>query len=339
MGIVLSPERVKELLTSFKNKNVVVVGDAMLDRYLWGKVTRISPEAPVPVVDVEGETMRLGGAANVAKNISAMGGKPFLAAVVGSDEAGEFVKRGLDDLELVQDGIVMDEGRKTTVKTRIIASQQQVVRADQESRHRITDPVRSKLLESIMVTAGTPDAIIVSDYGKGVVDRHLLQELHTIKDRYDIPLCVDPKEANFFLYENMTLITPNQKEASFAAGQPIHSDQDLRDVGWRLVQALSCLALLITRGEHGMTLFETGGDTLDIPTVARKVYDVTGAGDTVVSTAALTLASGGDFREAAVMANHSAGVVIRELGAVSATADQVLASFEENGYGSGSPGN
>jgi len=334
----LSRDRVEELLGAFKGKRILVVGDAMLDRYLWGRVSRISPEAPVPVVEVEGETLRLGGAANVAKNIASLGGDPVLAAVTGNDEAARKLKQGLNELGLETGALLEDGERSTTVKTRIIASQQQVVRADQETRREISEELRGRMVRAVSDLAPGCDAMIVSDYGKGVIGPALLERLLEVQRRVDLPVCVDPKEANFFLYRGVTLVTPNQKEASIAAGRTIASEKDLAEVGKDLLGRLGCRALLITRGEEGMSLFEPGGERTDFPTLARKVYDVTGAGDTVISVAALTIACGGGFREAAVMANHAAGLVIRELGAVSTTTPQILRSFEENGYGAGTSG-
>jgi D-beta-D-heptose 7-phosphate kinase/D-beta-D-heptose 1-phosphate adenosyltransferase len=303
-----------QLVDSLPGKRVLVVGDVMLDRYLWGRVDRISPEAPVPVVEVERETFCLGGAANVAHNITALGGRPVLVSVIGEDTSGdrfmtELKRRGMDIAELV-----VDEDRRTTVKTRIIAHQQQVVRADEEDLEDVAGAALQRVLDAIERLTPEVDAVLISDYGKGLIQPELLRPTLVRAKENNLSVSVDPKENHFPSYKGATVISPNQAEAGFAYGKRITDEASLLEVGHGLRERLDTDCVLLTRGADGMSLFGRDGSHTHLPTVAREIYDVTGAGDTVVGVFSLALAAGADFVTAARLANHAAGAVIRHTG-------------------------
>lgn len=322
-------ERAQELLQNARGLPILVLGDVMVDRYLWGNVSRISPEAPVPVVDVDRETIRLGGAANVAHNIAALGASPVLVGVVGVDTSAGHLRRELDGCGIPADTLVNDPGRPTSIKTRIVARNQQVVRADQESREEIDAPLEAMILDLIRRRRAGLRGCVISDYGKGVITRRLLEALLPEFRAAGIPVCVDPKEAHFFSYRQVSVITPNLLEAGAAWGRALRTDELLEEAGRELRARLDCDSVLITRGEKGMSLFEADRARLDLPTVAREVYDVTGAGDTVVSVFCAALAAGAAPPEAAALSNHAAGVVVREVGTATASPDAILESFRE----------
>ncbi|HMI30136.1 MAG TPA: D-glycero-beta-D-manno-heptose-7-phosphate kinase [Candidatus Limnocylindrales bacterium] len=316
-------------VAGFRGRRVLVIGDVILDRYLWGRATRVSPEAPVLVVDVDKEELRLGGAANVAQNVRALGATPVLFGVVGQDAAAQSLRRELQAREVDPDsGVLVDPGRRTTLKTRIIAHNQQVLRADEESR----EPLSNTVLEDLWrrVERALPEAagVLISDYGKGVVNASLLSRLLPVLKSRGIPSAVDPKEEHFQSYRGVTVITPNLAEASQAWGRRIRNDEDLIEAGHDLRRKLDAGAVLITRGEEGMSLF-TPEDHTHFPTHARRVFDVTGAGDTVVATIATALSAGVPLPEACVLANHAAGLVVAELGTAVATAAKLIESLED----------
>jgi rfaE bifunctional protein kinase chain/domain len=315
------------IVARFAGRRVAVLGDCMLDRYLWGRVERISPEAPVPVVEVERETSTLGGAGNVAANLAALGAAPLLLGVVGEDDDGRrlreaFAARGLD-----LGGVVTDATRPTTVKTRIVAHAQQVVRADRESRADLSGAALARLLEVVERELPRCEGLVVSDYGKGVIHPGTLVPALGAAGRAGCAVSVDPKESHIDAYRGVSILTPNQHEAGWVQGRRVTDEASLMEVGWGLQQRLDAAAVLVTRGAGGMSLFERGGRYTHLPTVAREIYDVTGAGDTVVSVVALALAAGADFPAACLLANHAAGVVIREVGTATCTREQLLASL------------
>jgi D-beta-D-heptose 7-phosphate kinase/D-beta-D-heptose 1-phosphate adenosyltransferase len=326
----LSITRLAEILEAMKTRRVGVVGDAMLDRYVWGAVSRISPEAPVPVVDIRDETVRLGGAANVANNIVSLGAGCELFSIIGEDAFGDELRREMEGRGIDVTGLVRDPDRPTTVKTRVIAHNQQVVRTDRESRSELSGRVQTDLVDRAVAGAGRCDAIVISDYGKGVVTRCLLDELIPEARSNGKVISVDPKEGHFKNYKRVSLITPNQYEAGGAMGKRIHDEQSLLDVGWEIVDLLETDALLITRGEQGMSLFQKDRTYRHFPTAARHVYDVTGAGDTVICSFTLALCSGASMDEAAHISNHAAGIVIRDVGTATVTPDGLLDSFGEH---------
>ena len=325
----LDPSRAQALCRAWTGRRVAVVGDVMVDRYLWGNVSRISPEAPVPVVDVERESTRFGGAANVARNIHVLGGVPRLLGVTGDDAQGENLRQVLADAGLDIAGLVADPSRPTTRKTRIIARGQHVVRADQESREEVAGEVAAALARAIRSNLDAVDAVIISDYGKGVITGDLLAMLLRETRSRGIPVCVDPKDTHFFSYQGVDVITPNQFEAAEVLGYKLRDEPAVGRAGEEILSRLESRAVLITRGEKGMSLFEAGGRRTDFPTVAQKVFDVTGAGDTVVSCYALALSAGAEPREAAILSNHAAGLVVAKVGTAAPDPAALVASFAE----------
>jgi rfaE bifunctional protein kinase chain/domain len=328
-------DELRRITGKFSDHSILVVGDVMLDRYLWGNVSRISPEAPVPVIELSGESKRLGGAANVAHNIVSFGARARLLGVVGDDEPGRQLVSEIEKCGVSPGSVLVDSGRPTTVKTRIIAHSQQVVRTDLEKRSDVNETLEKKLIHAIGENLPGSDAVVVSDYGKGVLTDRVLKFVIQEAGSLGVPICVDPKETRLLSYVGVTVITPNQHEAGFAYGRRIVDEGTLAEVGWGLSKKLSCDGVLITRGERGMSLFEKSGDYTHFPTVARDVFDVTGAGDTVVAAFALALAAGANLRQAASISNHAAGIVIRELGTATATVSELIDSFKDNGQWNG----
>jgi rfaE bifunctional protein kinase chain/domain len=327
----MEPQRLSRILAEAEGKRVLVVGDVMLDRYLWGNVSRISPEAPVPVVEVERESLGLGGAANVARNVLALRARPYLVGVTGSDATGERLREELAAAGVAADGLVAD-ARRTTLKTRVVARSQHVVRADEEDRRELDPAKEEELLALVAAGLEGAAAVVVSDYGKGVVSRALLDRLLPEARSRGIPVCVDPKDTHFFSYREVSVITPNQHEAAEVLGYKLAADEAVSRAGAELLERLAVDCVLITRGEKGMSLFERGeGRRTDLPTAARRVYDVTGAGDTVVSAYAVSLAGGAEPREAALIANQAAGLVVAELGTAVPDVDALTASFAGGG--------
>jgi rfaE bifunctional protein kinase chain/domain len=314
------------LVKKFRKSRILVIGDLIVDRYIWGNVNRISPEAPVPVIEVTADNFMLGGAANVANNIVALGGQVTVAGVAGKDRAGEVLKQLLEDSGI--ESVLFEDSRPTTIKTRVIAHHQQVVRFDKEDKSRIAGRVMEDVARFLKHALHEHDAVIVSDYKKGMVSRELIQGiLRSARPRKKL-VAVDPKVGHFHFYKGVSLITPNLAEASQGSGVEIKDETSLIKAGRALMSRLSCGAVLITRGEEGMSLFEKDRIT-HIPTVARRVYDVTGAGDTVIATFALAYASGATAREAAVIANHAAGIVVGEVGTAVVTPERIVESLKE----------
>jgi D-beta-D-heptose 7-phosphate kinase/D-beta-D-heptose 1-phosphate adenosyltransferase len=309
-----------------RGRRVLVLGDVMLDEFVWGDVSRISPEAPVPVVRVTRQSFHVGGAGNVAAGVRALGGEAALAGAVGADDAGARVRAALDAAGVAPRLVELPPGRPTTVKTRIVAHGQQVVRADREDASDVPRAVEEELLEAFREELPRCQAVVVSDYQKGVVTARVLRRALPLARRLGVSVLVDPKVRHFRLYRGASVVTPNQLEAEQATGLPIRSEGDLAAAGRRILARLACRAALVTRGEHGMTLFERGRAPLHVPTAAREVFDVTGAGDTVIATMALALAAGASLPEAAVLANAAAGVVVGKVGTAQATPAEVLAA-------------
>ena len=310
----------ERIIKKFSGVRILVVGDIMLDRFIWGDVSRISPEAPVPVVVVDKETFLLGGAANVVNNIYSLGGKASLCGVIGDDEMGQKVIQRLSEMGIERSGISIEPGRQTTVKTRIIAHQQQLVRIDRETtQHPKVSTLRS-LSEYLKRNIKSFDGVILSDYGKGLLTRGVVRDVIRKARLTGKLVMVDPKIKNFFFYRGATVVTPNTGEASSASRISITDEASLNRAGRNLLKRLRCDALVITRGEDGMAIFEPHQKPFLVPTEAREVYDVTGAGDTVIGTMALALGAGASIRRAAELANHAAGIVVGKVG--TATVDQ-----------------
>lgn len=311
-----SESKLNDIFQRFKNKRIAVLGDLMLDKYVWGSVGRISPEAPVPVVEVENETERLGGAANVAHNIQSLGGSPLLIGIVGDDLNGKRIGEILEEEHCTTVGLVVDESRPTTVKTRVIAHNQHVVRIDRENKKEISQAVLKKILSILQEYSGSLDGIVIEDYNKGVITKQLIREVVESAKKNRILVTVDPKFNNFFEYKNVSVFKPNKKELEEAIGKKLTTQEELIAAGRETLQRLNADSVLLTRGENGMTLIEANLNVTHIPTQARKVADVSGAGDTVIATLTMALASSVSIREAAELANHAAGVVCGEVGIV-----------------------
>ena len=319
----LSPARARALVSALRGRRVLVVGDVMLDEFLWGRVSRISPEAPVPVVQVERESFHVGGAGNVAANVRALGGETALVGVVGRDAAGARVRDAVVAAGIAP-RLVTHPERPTTVKTRIVAHHQQVVRADREDAGDVAGRPGAALLAALDEELPRCGALVVSDYQKGVVTAALLRRLLPLARRHRVPVLVDPKVKHFALYRRVTLVTPNQLEAEQATGVRLVGDRAVDRAGRAILRSLACRAALVTRGEHGMSLYERGRAPLHVEAAAREVFDVTGAGDTVIATIALAVAAGASLAEAAVLANAAAGVVVGKLGTAQATPAELL---------------
>ncbi|WP_457599453.1 D-glycero-beta-D-manno-heptose-7-phosphate kinase [Hydrogenimonas sp.] len=301
---------------------VMVVGDLMIDHYLWGKTERISPEAPVPVVDVQKETEVLGGAGNVVSNLVALGAKVRVASAIGEDANGRRLAGMLETLGVDTGALIFDRARKTTRKSRVIASHQQVIRFDSETRQEVEEETRRRLLEAVRQGLGRSDIVLLSDYGKGVLGEEVTQGVIGMAKEAGVKVLVDPKGRDYSKYRGATLVTPNKKEASEATGISIVDDRSLEEAGFRLKRELDLEMAMITLSEEGMAIFDRSMRT--IPTVAREVYDVTGAGDTVLSTLGYVLACGGQIDEAARIANAAAAVVVGKLGSATATWDEII---------------
>jgi D-beta-D-heptose 7-phosphate kinase/D-beta-D-heptose 1-phosphate adenosyltransferase len=302
----------------------------MVDRYYAGTVRRISPEAPVPVVEVTEESLRCGGAANVARNIRGLGAGVALCGVVGDDPEGVWLRSELAGSGIDVAGVAVDAARPTILKSRVVAHHQQVVRFDREVAGRPAAEVQRRLARSVAAAWERADAVVVSDYGKGVVGPALMDGLRRLGRRgRAVPVIVDPKSPRFELYRGASVITPNLAEALAAARVAAGAAADVERAGAALVRRVRGAAILVTRGEQGMSLFEQGRVPLHIPTVAREVFDVTGAGDTVVSVLALALARGAALPAAARLANIAAGIVVGEFGTVPVTSAQLLAAIEQ----------
>ncbi|UCB51264.1 MAG: D-glycero-beta-D-manno-heptose-7-phosphate kinase [Deltaproteobacteria bacterium] len=323
MALHHKPEELKRCVDRFSDARLIVVGDIIMDEYIWGDVSRISPEAPVPVVDIKEETKMLGGAANVLNNIASLGGTPILCGVIGDDQTGREIVERVKRQGLRTDGIFTESHRPTSVKTRVVAHNQQVVRFDRESRRKLETQSLKKILDFVQQMKDGYDAIIVADYGKGVISAELMEGLRGLVSQSKAILAVDPKIGNFECYQNVDVITPNHHEAGAFCRMEVIDRESLVRAGKQMLRELNCRFVLITQGKDGMSLFEKSGETSHIPTVARKVYDVTGAGDTVISTFCLGLASGLDPKSAALISNFAAGIVVGEVGTSTVKAEEL----------------
>jgi rfaE bifunctional protein kinase chain/domain len=313
-------KRAQEIISNFPNLKIAVIGDIILDKYLWGEVERISPEAPVPIVDVKKETVSLGGAANVANNIVSLGATAYMVGVIGDDENGRIIEKLLKDRG-INPVLLKDLSRPTVEKTRVIAVSQQLIRIDREDRKPLNYEIEESLIKSIEKIKENIDGFIVSDYGKGVITNKVIGYIKSLKKS----IFVDPKPSNFDLYKDITIMTPNKKEAY--EGSKLDKSLPVEEVGKKIMKQLNLNQLLITLGSEGMALFE-GEGIIKIPAKARKVFDVTGAGDTVISVLALSKLSGGSWEESATISNYAAGYVVGEIGTATIDKETLLKTIE-----------
>ncbi len=324
----LTHTRIEEILAAARDVKVLVVGDVMLDRYITGSVDRISPEAPVPVVRVEEEASAVGGAGNVAANVATLGAASRVVGCAGRDEAGEILRDTLASMGVHTDGLVLTDERPTTVKTRILARHQQVVRVDREVESDASEGLARALADTVASFAAESDVLVMEDYNKGVLVPLVIREALAAARRQGLPSVVDPKRRNFFQYGGATVFKPNAKELADALGDFIHAD----DPGWMedTRRELECDHLLLTLGEHGMALQTGDGRHVRVPTVARDVYDVSGAGDTVTAVMAVAVAAGASASEAAMLANHAAAIEVGKVGVATVTPAELLAHHRDN---------
>jgi len=322
----MTDDSLSRLVARLGQANVLVIGDLMLDEFVWGKVSRISPEAPVPVVWVQSESVMPGGAANVANNIRALGGRVSVVGVVGRDRWGDALLSDLASRK-IETGGVLPIDRPTTVKTRVIAHHQQVVRVDREQQAPLTAAIGEQLIAAVARLLPEVDAVVLEDYGKGIITRQLLEAVIPMARRHKKLITVDPKQEHFDLYRGVTALTPNRQEAGEAVGRELESAADIKRAGAEILQRLACDGLLLTLGEEGMCLFERGGRQTMIPTVAQEVFDVAGAGDTVIAAFTLALASGATMEQAARLANQAAGIVVGKLGVAVVAPEELRAKL------------
>ena len=317
------------LKKKFAGKRIAVVGDLMLDCYFWGGVNRISPEAPVPVVEVDDEFYRFGGALNVANNISNLKSNALPIGIIGNDNDGKILRELLKKSGISDSGIIIDKSRPTTTKTRVIANKQHVVRIDKEKTDHISHSIEKKIIDVIKKEIKNLDAIILQDYNKGVLTSGLIDQIINIASESKKIITVDPKFNNFFSYKNVTVFKPNRKETEDVLGIRLNSDQDIENAGKKLLEKLNSKYVLLTLSEKGIALFEKGKPVRKIPTKSRKVADVSGAGDTVISTLTVALSAGADIYDAAYLANYAGGLVIQEVGIVPVELDILFNAVTE----------
>jgi D-beta-D-heptose 7-phosphate kinase/D-beta-D-heptose 1-phosphate adenosyltransferase len=313
-----------------ETKPVLVVGDMMVDEFIWGAVERVSPEAPVPVVDIVRETFHPGGAGNVVVNIKTLGGEVYPAGVIGQDREGETFLSDLRKNGIETDGLICDSHRPTTLKTRIIAHSQQMIRVDREKKGMIGEDILKSLISYIQQTISKVSTVVISDYGKGVIGEELLEELIPICKKHDVVSIVDPKIGNFGHYKGVSVITPNHYEAQDLTGIMIEDEKSLLSCMNAIMHRINCETVIVTRGEKGMSMLMNDSSIFHIPTKAREVYDVTGAGDTVVAALALALSSGGCMKEAVILANYAAGLVVEKVGTATVTREELRQRIEED---------
>ena len=320
----MNSQQLKELFEKFNGKKVAVVGDLMLDAYYWGEVKRISPEAPVPVVEIEKQFSRFGGAANVAFNIVKLGAIPIPIGVIGNDQTGIELKELMKEADIGDSGIIIDSSRPTTAKTRVIADNQHIVRIDNESKKSVQPEIENKIIEYFKNISENLDAVILQDYNKGVLTKKVIKEIIEIANINNVIITVDPKFDNFFEYKNVTVFKPNKKETEEAYGIRIENSEHFENAGNRLLNDLNAKFILLTLSEEGVALFSSRKLEKKIPTKAREVADVSGAGDTVISTLTVALAAGAEISDAAYLANYAGGLVCEEVGIVPINKEKLL---------------
>ena len=327
--VKLTSNRIKELKNNFKGLKIAVIGDMMLDGYFWGDVKRISPEAPVPVIEIENEFFRFGGAANVTLNILELGGIPYSIGTVGNDNDGRIFNSLMKESGIKSDGIIVDKSRPTTAKTRVIAGNQHVVRIDKESKKDVSSEIEKKLFSYLSDHIKNINGIILQDYNKGVLTPGLIKKIINLANNKNVLITVDPKFNNFFEYKNVTVFKPNRKEAEDILAMKIKTDADISKAGNTLLKRLNAKNILLTLGAGGIAVFEFNKPEKRMPTKARVVADVSGAGDTVIATLTMALAAGADIPEASYLANYAAGIVCEEVGIVPIEAGKLFNTIEK----------
>lgn len=323
MSAALATSDARALVERMRGRSILVVGDLMIDEWIWGSVTRISPEAPVPVVAVTDHSFTLGGAGNVANNLVALGARVQFIGAIGEDAFAADVRRMLREESVDDSGVISVSDRPTTRKTRIVAHNQQVVRADWEDASPLSPADRARIVTYLRERAQDFDAVILSDYAKGLLSYDIVQEALRCKI-----VLADPKPQNIDFFKGVTCVAPNVHEAELATGIKIEDDASLLQAGLALLERLQCRYVVITRGEHGMSLFGAQGERFAIPSVARTVFDVSGAGDTVIAVLSLALAAGAPIERAMQLANFAAGAVVEKLGTATASGDEILALID-----------
>ena len=328
----ITEAKLKSIFKKSKGRKIAIIGDVMLDKYVYGTISRISPEAPVPVVDIDKTEFRLGGAANVANNIKALEAEPVLIGVIGNDYDSKHYLDVMRALGLSTVGIIKDNSRPTTAKTRVIAHSQHVLRVDSEIKDDINPSTGKKIIEYLKRNIKSFAAVILQDYNKGVLTPELISEVISIAKKNNKPVYVDPKFHNFFEYKDVTVFKPNRKETADILAMKIDGEESVKEAGRKLIDKLNCEYLVLTRGEKGMMLFDKEKNKtviLNIPTRARKVADVSGAGDTVISTIAVMLAGGANIIEAVMLANQAAGIVCEEVGIIPIYRQALIDSYRK----------
>ncbi|MBN1300885.1 MAG: D-glycero-beta-D-manno-heptose-7-phosphate kinase [Melioribacteraceae bacterium] len=327
--IKFTKSEIKNIKDIFAGKKIAIIGDMMLDGYYWGDVKKISPEAPVPVVEIEDEFFRFGGAANVALNINALGGIPYPIGVIGDDQEGKIFTGLINNNNIIDDGIVITDKRPTTVKIRVIANSQHLVRIDKELKDYLNPEIESLILNRFNEIIDETDAVILQDYNKGVLSRKVIESIiGTAKNKNKI-VNVDPKFLNFFAYNNVDVFKPNKKETEDALNIRIVDDTDIEKAGELIIQKLGAQNILLTLGSKGTALFDRNGGILRIPTRARKVADVSGAGDTVIATLTMAMSAGFSVEKSAYLANFAGGLVCEEMGIVPIELDHFINELTE----------
>jgi len=328
--VAIEKNRLDDIKKGFYGKKVAIIGDLMLDGYFWGNVHRVSPEAPVPVVEIDDEFFRFGGAANVALNILKLGGIPFPIGLIGEDVNGNTFLNLLKENNISDKGIIRTKSRPTTTKTRVIANNQHVVRIDKENKFPVDSEIEDLIIDRLQKHFDEFDAVILEDYNKGVLTPKVISAAISMAQKYNKVVTVDPKFLNFFSYKGVTVFKPNRKETEDALGVRLRTEEDLSAAGSSLLEKLNAKYALITLGEGGMALFEQGKPHSKVATKARKVADVSGAGDTVISTLTMALIAGADISEAAYLANFAGGIVCEEVGIIPIEIDKLfLHVYEE----------
>ena len=326
-GIKMDPKLIN-ILEQFKDKKVLVIGDVMLDKYIWGEVSRVSPEAPVQVVKVDKESYAPGGAANVANNAAALNGATYMIGRVGGDEANKILVSELKNRQINTDGIFEDKHKPTIQKVRVIGKGQQLLRFDYEKKGYLDEGMERKIVDFVIKRIQNIDAIIISDYAKGVITKNLAEKLIRLANEKKKIIIIDPKPKHKDFYKNASLITPNNSEACEMLNVEEKNEEDIIKVGKKLLEVLNT-PLIITKGEKGIAIFEKNGEITNIPTKAKEVYDIIGAGDTVVATLALALASNATLKEAATLANYAAGITVGKVGTSTVTVEEIKKAIED----------